>query len=82
MNKTYLPKPNSKPTTDLLTNPEDPESSSVGVQCWTTHKVETWEVAKDESSGEVRSVGKSSRVEGVQVTEAPVLSREAKDWII
>lgn len=54
----------------------------MGVQCWTTHKVETWEVAKDESSGEVRSVGKSSRVEGVQVTEAPVLSREAKDWII
>ena len=54
----------------------------MGVQCWTTHKVETWEVAKGESSGEVRSVGKSSRAEGVQVTEAPALSREAKDWII
>jgi hypothetical protein len=38
VNKTWRPKANSKPTTDPLTNPEDPKPSSMRVQCRTTHE--------------------------------------------
>ncbi|GMY21283.1 hypothetical protein FCV25MIE_16526 [Fagus crenata] len=79
LNKTCRPKPSSKPITNSLNYLEDPESSTVHVQCWKTHEAGVREISKGESSGEVRSMGKSPRADGFQVTATLACSTEAED---